>query len=41
MPRAELPTTLLGWLIALGAGVIGFLAGFLFILTTTRMLGGR
>lgn len=31
MPKAELPTSLEGWMVALGAGVVGFLAGFVFI----------
>lgn len=36
MPRAQLPTTLAGWLVALGAGIVGFLAGFVFL----RLIGG-
>lgn len=31
MPQAELPTTLKGWAVAVGAGIVGFLCGFLFI----------
>jgi len=31
MPKAELPTTMRGWIVAIGAGVVGFLAGFVFI----------
>lgn len=31
MPRADLPTSITGWLVALGAGIVGFLAGFVFI----------
>jgi hypothetical protein len=31
VPKAELPTSLKGWVVALGAGVVGFLAGFIFI----------
>lgn len=38
MPRAELPTSLKGWAVALGAGIVGFLAGFVFILLCTRTL---
>lgn len=38
MPRAELPTTLQGWLVALGAGIVGFLAGFLFIHACNRVI---
>lgn len=36
MPRAELPTTAQGWLTALAAAFVGFIAGFLFI----RMING-
>ena len=36
MPRAELPTSLLGWAVAVGAGIVGFLAGFVFILLATK-----
>lgn len=39
MPEANLPTTMAGWLVALGAGVVGFLAGFVFISICTRMMG--
>jgi uncharacterized protein involved in exopolysaccharide biosynthesis len=38
MPRAELPTSTTGWLVAIGAGVVGFLAGFVFIAVCERML---
>ena len=31
MPKAELPTNLKGWIVALGAGIVGFLCGFMFI----------
>jgi hypothetical protein len=37
MPRAELPSSPLGWLVAVGAGIIGFLAGFLFIAACQRL----
>lgn len=37
MPRAELPSTTAGWLVAVGAGIVGFLAGFVFISLATRM----
>jgi hypothetical protein len=36
---AQLPTSPLGWLVALGAGVIGFLAGFIFIAIMGSWLG--
>lgn len=39
MPTADLPTSLTGWLVALGAGIVGFLAGFVFILLCNRMIG--
>jgi hypothetical protein len=32
MPEAKLPTSAKGWLVALGAGVVGFLAGFISIM---------
>jgi len=38
MPRAELPTSLKGWAVAVGAGIVGFLAGFVFILLCTKTL---
>ena len=31
MPKAELPTSLAGWLVAVTTGAVGFLAGFLFL----------
>jgi hypothetical protein len=37
MPKAEIPTSLHGWLIAIGAGIVGFLAGFLFISLMVRI----
>jgi hypothetical protein len=39
MPEANLPNTLKGWLVAIGAGVVGFLAGFVFIALCQRFLG--
>lgn len=39
MPRAELPTSSIGWIVALGAGIVGFLAGFLFISIMERTIG--
>lgn len=39
MPKADLPTSPLGWLIALGAGMVGFFAGFLFIAMCERAFG--
>lgn len=41
MPRAELPNSTIGWLVALGAGVVGFLAGFVFIALSAKLLGAR
>ena len=38
MPRAELPNSLTGWAVAVGAGIVGFLAGFVFILACNRMI---
>jgi len=40
MPKAELPSSLLGWVVAIGAGVVGFLAGFLFLKIMDVMFGG-
>lgn len=40
MPEARLPSTPLGWLVAVGAGVIGFFAGFIFIAVMRSVLGG-
>jgi dipeptide/tripeptide permease len=37
MPKAELPTSRVGWLVALGAAFVGFLAGFVFITICNRM----
>ena len=31
MPKAELPTSLAGWMVAIATGAVGFLAGFLFL----------
>lgn len=39
MPRAELPTNPLGWAVALGAGIVGFLAGLLFIHACNQIAG--
>lgn len=39
MPKAELPTSIKGWGVALGAGVLGFLAGFVFISLMNRTVG--
>jgi uncharacterized membrane-anchored protein YhcB (DUF1043 family) len=36
MPRAELPTTARGWLVALVASFVGFISGFV----TIRLLQG-
>ena len=40
MPKAELPTSPMGWLTAIGAGIVGFLAGFVFICLMNRMVPG-
>jgi hypothetical protein len=40
MPRAELPTSMVGWMVAVGAGVVGFLAGFLFISLCQKVTRG-
>jgi 3-dehydroquinate synthetase len=40
MPEANLPNNLLGWIVAVGAGVIGFFAGFLFIALMRGVIGG-
>lgn len=39
MPKAELPSSILGWIVALGAGIVGFLAGFVFISIMNGLLG--
>jgi len=39
MPEARLPSTPLGWLVALGAGIVGFLAGFVFLTIMGRIVG--
>jgi hypothetical protein len=39
MPKAELPNSFKGWMVALGAGVVGFLAGFVFISLMNAWLG--
>lgn len=39
MPHAELPTSLLGWLAAVTAGVVGFLAGFVVLAVFERVIG--
>lgn len=33
MPKAELPTTFTGWVVAILTGAIGFIAGFIFLAT--------
>jgi hypothetical protein len=38
MPEANLPTSMTGWLVAFGAGIVGFLAGFVFITACNRVL---
>lgn len=39
MPTAELPTSMEGWAVAVGAGVVGFLCGFAFIKLCNTWLG--
>jgi hypothetical protein len=39
VPKAELPTTPRGWLVALAASFVGFIAGFLAIGLLGRVLG--
>lgn len=41
MPKANLPHTPLGWVIALAASFVGFIAGFLAIALLTRLTHGR
>lgn len=31
MPKAQLPTTFAGWIVAILTGTIGFMAGFIFL----------
>jgi hypothetical protein len=31
MPKAELPTSFAGWVVAVLTGAVGFIAGFLFL----------
>jgi hypothetical protein len=38
MPRAELPSTLKGWMVAIGAGIVGFICGFIFITIANRTI---
>jgi hypothetical protein len=40
MPKAQLPTTTRGWLVALVASFVGFIAGFITIALTSKLLGG-
>jgi hypothetical protein len=40
MPVARLPSSPAGWFVALLAGVVGFMAGFVTIAILTRMVGG-
>lgn len=39
MPAADLPSSFVGWLVALGAGIVGFMAGFLFISLCQKLAG--
>lgn len=38
MPRAALPSTVKGWLVALLASLVGFMAGFVTIAVCERLL---
>lgn len=37
MPKASLPTSAAGWVVAIATGAVGFLAGFLFLALLERM----
>jgi hypothetical protein len=37
MPRAQLPSTPLGWLVGIATGTVGLLAGFVFLLILERL----
>lgn len=39
MPQAVLPSSPIGWAVALGAGIVGFIAGFVFIRLMNGMVG--
>ena len=39
MPRATLPTTLAGWIVALAASMVGFISGFIALALLTRLSG--
>lgn len=36
MPKASLPTTAAGWIVAVATGAVGFIAGFLFLALLER-----
>jgi membrane associated rhomboid family serine protease len=38
MPNAELPSSAVGWLVAIAAAIVGFLAGFLTIALLSRVM---
>jgi hypothetical protein len=40
MPKATMPTTFRGWIVALFASMIGFIAGFGATALASSMLGG-
>jgi hypothetical protein len=40
MPVATLPSTPAGWLVALFASFVGFIAGFLAVSLTAKLLAG-
>jgi hypothetical protein len=37
MPKAELPTSAKGWVVAIATGTVGFLAGFIFLRFLEKM----
>jgi hypothetical protein len=41
MPHADLPSTPLGWLVALVASMLGFLVGFVFLSLVAKLDGGQ
>lgn len=41
MPHADLPHGLLGWLVAIAASMVGFLAGLAFMHVAANILDGQ
>lgn len=39
MPRAQLPTSPVGWIVALGASFLGFIVGFVAIALAGKVIG--